>query len=159
MSLMVLRNFFRIFISILESTRSARDLWIWISIDGTKMLSTGSIDFSNYDTSNIPNLSNPTVNLSLASPKKCDNMFSDTHPDHLFSYFLGTYLVYIMFLLVCDHLPLTSKRLRCRNTLSIDSWLNWIDLSKNIISPPNAEQGYRSKFKILLGGVFQYSIE
>ena len=48
---------------------------------------------------------------------------------------------------------------RCRNLLSIDSWLNRIDPSTDIIFSPNAEQGYRTKFGILLEGVFQYSIE
>ena len=48
---------------------------------------------------------------------------------------------------------------RCRNLLSIDSWLNRIDPSTDIIFSPNAEQGYRTKFQILLEGVFQYSIE
>ena len=46
----------------------------------------------------------------------------------------------------------------CRNILSIDSQLNQIDLSTNIF-PPNPERGYRTKFEILLEGVFQYSIE
>ena len=43
--------------------------------------------------------------------------------------------------------------------MPIDSQLNQIDPSTNIISPPNAEQGYRTKLEILLEGVFQYSIE
>ena len=55
------------------------------------------IYFSNHDTSNIPNLSNPNVNLSLASQTKCNNMFSDPKSDHIFPHFLGTYLVYIFF--------------------------------------------------------------
>ena len=50
-------------------------------------------------------------------------------------------------------------RSMCSNTLSIDSRLNRIDPSTNIIYPPNAEQGYKSKLGIILGGVFQYSIE
>ena len=58
------------------------------------------IDFLNHDTSNIPNLSNPNVNLGLASKTKCDDMFSDPESDHIFLHFLGTYLVYIFFLLV-----------------------------------------------------------
>ena len=36
-----------------------------LAIDGTKMSSTGFIAFLNHDTSNIPNLSNPNVNLCL----------------------------------------------------------------------------------------------
>ena len=47
----------------------------------------------------------------------------------------------------------------CRNLLSVDSRLNQIDPSTNIIFVPNAERGYRNKFEILIGGVFQYSIE
>ena len=46
-----------------------------------------------------------------------------------------------------------------RNLLSIDSQLNQIGLSTNIIFLPNAEHGYVTKLEILLGGVFQYSIE
>ena len=45
-----------------------------------------------------------------------------------------------------------------RNLQSIDSRLNWIDPSKNIF-PPNPERGYRTKFKILLEGVFSDNIE
>ena len=47
----------------------------------------------------------------------------------------------------------------CRNLLSIESRLNRIDPSTNIIFLPNAEHGYRTKFEIILGGVFQYSID
>ena len=46
----------------------------------------------------------------------------------------------------------------CRNLLSIDSRLNRIDPSTNIF-PPNPEQGYRTKFEILLEEVFPNSIE
>ena len=66
---------------------------------------------------------------------------------------------FIYFFLVCGSYTLTSKRGRCRNILSIDSWLNRIDPGTNIISLPNAERGYVTKLKILLGGLFQYSIE
>ena len=122
------------------------------------MLLTGFIYFSNQDTSNITNLSNLNVNSSLESQTKFDSMFSDPESDHIFSHFSGTYLVYIFCLIVCGNYPLTSKRRRCRNLLSIDSGLNRIDPSTNI-SPPNPERGYRTKFGILLEGVFQYSIE
>ena len=60
---------------------------------------TGFIYFSNNDSKNIPNLSNPTVNSSLASQKKCDNMFSDPEADHIYSHLLGMDLVYILFLI------------------------------------------------------------
>ena len=94
--------------------------------------------FLNNDTSNIKNPSNPNVNSSLAFQTKCDNMFSDIQSDHIFSHFSGTYLVYVLFLLVCGNYPLTSKRGRCSNLLYIDSKLNRIDPSTNIISLPNA---------------------
>ena len=98
------------------------------------MLSTGFIYSSNHDTSNISNIPNQNVNSSLASQTKCDNMFSDPESDHTFSHFSGTLLVYILFLLVCGNYPLTPKRVKCRNLLSIDSRLNLIDPSINIFS-------------------------
>ena len=130
----------------------SRNRWNENVIDGFYL-------FSNYDTSNIPNLLNLNVNSSLAPQKKCDNMFSDPKWDHIFSHFLGTYLVYIFFLLVCGNYPLTSKRARCRNLLSIDYRLNRINPGTHTIYPPNAERGYITKFEILLEGVFKYSIE
>ena len=123
------------------------------------MSSTGLYQFLNYDNSNIPNISNSKVNSSIASQTKCDDMFSDPESDHIFSHFSGTYMVYILFLLVCGNYPLTSKRGGCRNLLSVDTRLNRIDPSTNNIFPPNTELGYRTEFEILLGGVFQYSIE
>ena len=159
MSSMVLRKYDRIRIFIMQLTRPAQYQWYRLAIDGTKMSSTGFIDFSNHDTSNIPNLSNPRVNSTLASQTKCDDMFSDPESDHIFSHFWGTYLVYILFLLVCGNYPFTSKRGRRRNLLSVDPWLNRIDPSTDSIFPPNSDLGYRTKFEILLGGVFQYSIE
>ena len=113
--------------------------------------------FSNHDTSNISNISNPNVNSGLAYQTKCDHVFSDPESDHISSHFSGTYLVYILFLLVCGNYPLTSKRGRCRNLLSIDSRLNQIDLSTNLF-PPNPEREYRTKFEILLEEVFPNSI-
>ena len=133
---MVLHKFSHICISILESTRLACNRWSQLTINGTKVSSTGFIYLSYHDTSNIPNITNPTINLSLAFQTKCDNMFSDPESDHIFSHFLGTYLVHILFLLVCDNYTLTLKMGRCRSILSIDSRLNEIDLGTNIISPP-----------------------
>ena len=72
----------------LQSTRQALNLW-------NKNSLTGFIAFLNHNTSNIPNLSNLTVNLGLVSQPKCDDMFLDLKSDHIFSYFLVTYLVYI----------------------------------------------------------------
>ena len=77
--------------------------------------------FSNHDTSNISNISNLTVNSSLASQTKCDNISSDLQTNNIFSHFLGTYLVYIFLIIECGNYPLTSKRGRCRNVLSIAS--------------------------------------
>ena len=57
--------------------------------------------------------------------------------------------LHLPLLLVCGNYPLTSKRGRCRNLLSIDSRLNRIDPSTNIF-PPNPERGYKTKFEILL---------
>ena len=79
------------------------------------------------------------VNLGLASQTKCDDMFSDPELDHIFSHFLVTYLVYFLFILICGNYPLTLKRGRCRNLLSIDYRLNQIDPSTNIISLTNAD--------------------
>ena len=59
-------------------------------------------------------------------------MFSYPESDHIFSHFLGTYLVYILCLIVCGNYQLTSKRGGCRNLLSIDSRLNRIDPSTNV---------------------------
>ena len=130
MSLKILHKYFCIHIFIVQLKRAAHDRWNKSVIDGFYL-------FSNHDTSNIPNISNQTVNLSLAFQTKCDNMFSDPESDHIFSHFLGTYLVYLLCLLVCGNYPLTSKRGRCRNLLSIDSRLNRIDPSTNVILPPN----------------------
>ena len=51
------------------------------------------------------------------------------------------------------------KGFLCRNILSIYLQLNLMDPGKSIIFLPNAEWGYRTKFEILLEGLFQYSIE
>ena len=48
--------------------------------------------------------------------------------------------------------------IECRNLFSIDSQLNQIKPITNI-SPPNPEREYKTKFEILLEGVFQYCIE
>ena len=77
MSSMLLRTFSPIYISILELTSSDRNRQLRLAINGTKTLSTGFIYFSNLHTSDIPNLSNTSVYLSLVSQTKCDNLFSD----------------------------------------------------------------------------------
>ena len=75
-------------------------------INRTKFSSAGFIGFYNQYISNIYN---PNVKLSLASQNKYYNMFSDLESDHIFSYFLDKYLVYIFFLLVCGKYPLILK--------------------------------------------------
>ena len=67
---------------------------------------------------------------------KCDDMFSDTESDYIFSHLSVTDLVYILFLLVCGNYPLTSKRGGYSNILLVDSRLNRIDPSTNNISLP-----------------------
>ena len=54
----------------MQLTRPAHDQWCRLVIDGTKISSTGFINFSNHDTSNIPDLSNTNVNPSLTSQTK-----------------------------------------------------------------------------------------
>ena len=103
---------------------------------------------------------------SLESERKFELSVSNEMWQHVFRYgvgsyishFLGTHLAYILFHLLCVNYPLTSKRGRWINLLSIDYRLNQIDPSTNIFSP-NPEQGYRTKFEILLEVLFQYSIE
>ena len=88
-----------------------------IVIDGTKMLSMVFLEFSNEYISNISNIYNPNVNLSLASQIKRDKIFPDTKLDNIFSHFSVMYLVYILFLLVCGNYPITLKSGRCINLL------------------------------------------
>ena len=128
------RKYYHIRIFIMQSTRPTWGWWIRLVIYGMKIPSMGFIYFSNHDTSNISSLSNLTVNSSLAYQTKCDNIFSDPELDHISLYLSGTYLVYILFILVCGNYPLTLRRGRCSNILSIDSWLNRIDPSTYIIS-------------------------
>ena len=105
---------------------------------------------------------------SLESNRKFELRISNEMWQHIFrsvvgsyilKFFSVTYLVYIFFLIVCGNYPLTSKRGRCRNLLSNNPRLNWIYLITNIIFLPNPEQGYITKFEILLEGVFQHIIE
>ena len=96
------------------------------------------LDFLNQNISNISNIYNPNVNPSLESQKKCDNMFS--YPlvgSYIFTFFsifqLLTWFIY-KFLLVCGNYWLTYERGRCRNLLWVDSLLNHVNPSMNIIS-------------------------
>ena len=82
-----------------------------------KMSSMSFIDYSNKYISNISNIYNLNVNMSLASKTKCDNMFLDTELDNIFSHSSVTYLVYTFFLLVCGYYTRTSKMVRCTNLL------------------------------------------
>ena len=64
------------------------------------LIGVGKIIFLNQYISNISNLYNPDVNLSLASQTICDHMFSYPKSDHIFSYFwLCTWFIY--FFLSC----------------------------------------------------------
>ena len=85
--------------------------------------------FSNHDTSNIPNLSNPTINLSLEYQTKCDNMFSDPQSDHIFSHIsrVRTWFIHFFFWYVVSiHL------IRIGEGVGIYCPLitNWIELTK-----------------------------
>ena len=66
------------------------------------------------------------------------HVFISAVGSYVFIFFSDTYLVYIFLLLVCGNYPLTSKRGRCRNLLSIDCQLNRINPSTNIILLPHA---------------------
>ena len=68
---------------------------VMLAKDGTKMLSTSFINFLNQYISNISDIYNPNVNMSIASQTKCDSMFSDPKLDHIFSHYSVMYLVYI----------------------------------------------------------------
>ena len=102
--------------------------------------------------------SNRKFELSISN-EMWQHVFRSVVVSYIFKFFLGTYLVYKLFLIVCGNYPLTLKKGICRNLLSIDSQLNQIEPSTNIIFPPNSEQGYRTKFEILLELLFQYIME
>ena len=88
---------------------------------------------------------------SLKSNRTFELRISNEMWQHIFGSYIYTFLGYVpglyIFLLEYGNYPLTSKRRRCRNILSIDSRLNRIDPSTNIISPSNAERGYEKKSK------------
>ena len=122
---------------------NARDLW---TVSRYPILRVPSISFVRaiclwlLDSLKDPILRVPSISLSTRaahySPSK----------------FLGGFFVGL------DKAILPGGVILCRNILSINSQLNWIDPSKNI-SPPSPEQGYRTKFEILLEGVFTNSME
>ena len=114
---MVLRKFTHIRISILSLTRPDRDRWDGLMIDETKMPLTVFIDFRIMISQKSQISTNQNVNLSLESQMKCDDIFSDPDFDHIFSKFSVTYLVYILFLIICGIYPITSKRGRGRDLL------------------------------------------
>ena len=91
--------------------------------------------------------------------------YSCTHiPVYLLPIYSFSHISSVVLILFYTHHPMVSfvvpivLTLLCGNLLSIDSRLNRIDPSTNIIFPPNAERGYITKFEILLEGVFKYSI-
>ena len=83
-----------------------------------KILLTGFIDFW-INISQIYQISMIWKKKILAYQTKCDNMFSDTEYDHIFSHFClsVTNLDYIVFIILCDNHPLTFKTGRRRNLL------------------------------------------
>ena len=118
-----------------------------LSIEGKEISPMGLIDFLSQDITNISNICNPNINLILPSQAKRDNMFSHPKPDRIFSHFSVTYLVYILFLLICGNYPLTSKMGRCRNLLKVDSRLNQIDPGTNIIYQPTKIRDTEPNYK------------
>ena len=116
-SSMVLRKFTHIRISILSLTRPDHDRWDGLMIDETKMPLTVFIDFLIMISQKSQISTNQNINLSLESQMKCDDIFSDPDSDHIFSKFSVTYLVYILFLIICGIYPITSKRVRGRDLL------------------------------------------
>ena len=90
-------------------TRHACDRWNENLIDFFSLL-------SNKYISNISNLYNPDVNLSLVYQTIYDHMFSDPKWDHIFSYFCFLPGLYI-FLIVCGNLTLTLNTGSCWNIL------------------------------------------
>ena len=98
MSMTVLCKFYHIYISILESTRSDRDRWSQFAINGKKMSLTVFIYFSNHDTSNIPNLSDPTINSSLA-PKLNVTTYFQIQSQNIYSHIsqVRTWFIYCFF--------------------------------------------------------------
>ena len=106
----VLHKFPHILIYIQWSTKHARDQCNKNFINSFSLL-------LNQHISNISNLYNPGINLSLESQTICYHMFSYPKSYHIFFIFLVKYLIYILFLLVCGNFPLTSKTVRCWNLL------------------------------------------
>ena len=133
------------------------------------MSSTGIfLDFPNQYISNISNLYNTNENMSLASQTKCDNLFSDlgvrsyifTFFSQLRTWFVFCFLSYVVIIhllrrgggvgIYCKFIPnwIESNR----------AWLNWINLSMNIITRPIQIRIKETKFGILIGELFQYTI-
>ena len=78
----------------------------------------GFYRFLNQYISNISNIYNSNVNMSLASQTKCDNMISDPGVGSYIFTFPPSYVPGLcIFLLVCVKYPLNLKRGRCRNLL------------------------------------------
>ena len=116
-------------------------------IDGTKMASMIFLNFLNQYISNLSNIYNPSVNISLASQMKCDKMFSDPKSDHIFSHFSVTFLVYIFFFsyVVIHHL------FRIRGGVGIYCKLinYWIESTQaQILFPSQCRSGIQNQIRI-----------
>ena len=110
MSLSVRCKFTPIQINILWWTSHTCDWWNENFIKGFYW-------FLNLYISNISNIYNPNVNLSIAYQTKCEHIFSYLESDNIFSHFqLHNCYIYI-FSLVCGNCPLTLKRGKCNNIL------------------------------------------
>ena len=91
---------------------------------------------------------------SLESERKFDLSISNEMWQHVFRPAVGSYIFtffgYVPGLYFFNSylviVPLLRRGGGFRYLLSIDSLLNLIDSSTNIIFPPNEEQGYRTKF-------------
>ena len=121
MSSTVLHKFPHIRISIPLSTKHAHDQCNENAIGGFSLL-------SNQYISNIPNLYNPDVNLSLSSQMICDHMFSDPKSDNIFPYFwLRTWFIFCFFYYFVFYYLIWSQeivRIYCR-------WVpDWIELTR-----------------------------
>ena len=89
----------------------------------------------------------------IISKKMWGHDFGSVVGSYIFT-FLDTYLFFFSLSYVLIIHLLQRGRGGGRNQLSIDYGLNRIYPSTNNISPPNAERGFRTKFEILLEGVF-----
>ena len=124
MSSTVIGKYYHIRIFIIQLKRPAWYWWSWFAMDRTKFSLTGFSNFSNHHTSNIPDLLNITVNLSLAYQTRCDDMFSDPESDNILSHFFVTYLIIFCFFLyvILIYLPKRGEDVGI-NCIFIPDWI------------------------------------